>query len=117
MWRRRVATAGIAASFCAAHRMLSCEAEAPSDRSITREELASHRTTASCWMSIDNKVFDVTALLQSHPGGSSVLLQHAGRDASTAFNALHGPSVLPEIGAQYQVGILQATPEPEEPAS
>lgn len=39
---------------------------------------------------IDGHVIDCTAWLNVHPGGKSVIEQYIGKDATAAFNAIHG---------------------------
>jgi len=53
---------------------------------ITYEELLKHRSREDCWISIQNKVVDVTSFLANHPGGEEVLLVSAGADATGEFN-------------------------------
>ena len=43
---------------------------------------------------IDHKVYDLTDFLDAHPGGSVVLEQVAGQDATSAFYNLHRQEVL-----------------------
>lgn len=43
-------------------------------------------------MAVDGKVYDVTAFLNSHPGGSEYLLMHVGRDVTVPFNSYHALS-------------------------
>jgi isopentenyl diphosphate isomerase/L-lactate dehydrogenase-like FMN-dependent dehydrogenase len=42
------------------------------------------------------KVYDVTDFLSSHPGGSKVILQLAGRDATEEYDPIHPPGILEE---------------------
>ena len=46
-------------------------------------EIFEHNTKESCWLLIENKVYDVTEF--KHPGGKQILLQNAGQDATTQF--------------------------------
>lgn len=45
---------------------------------------------------MSGKVYDVTEFLSEHPGGSSILLKHAGRDATAAYEVAHGPEMIEE---------------------
>ena len=47
------------------------------------DEIFEHNTKDSCWLLIENKVYDVTKF--KHPGGKQILLQNAGQDATTQF--------------------------------
>lgn len=44
---------------------------------------------SSCWVIINNNVFDVTKFLSKHPGGPNIILQYAGRDATAAYEPIH----------------------------
>lgn len=41
-------------------------------------------------------MYDVTEFLNEHPGGSAILLKHAGRDATAAYEMAHGPEIIEE---------------------
>jgi L-lactate dehydrogenase (cytochrome) len=43
---------------------------------------------------INNTVYDITDFVDSHPGGSGILLKYAGRDATEAFEPLHRADTL-----------------------
>ncbi len=49
-------------------------------RIYTAEDVATHTTSASCWVSRGGKVYDVTAFIDDHPGGDDLILAHAGKD-------------------------------------
>ena len=45
------------------------------------EEVAKHKHKRDCWIVIHGWVLDVTPFLEDHPGGTSVILDHAGTPA------------------------------------
>ena len=49
-------------------------------RIYTAEDVASHCTSESCWISYRGKVYDVTQFLSDHPGGDDLILNFAGKD-------------------------------------
>ncbi|KAI6173594.1 Cytochrome b5 [Aphelenchoides besseyi] len=51
----------------------------------TREEVAKHNSSASGWIIVRKKVYDVTRFLNEHPGGELVLLDRLGGDATIEF--------------------------------
>ena len=59
---------------------------APEGRVITLEELATHKTTKSCWIAFDGGVFDATNFLDEHPGGSDQIMNFPGKDATRDFD-------------------------------
>ncbi|KAL2141393.1 hypothetical protein VTI28DRAFT_2437 [Corynascus sepedonium] len=63
-------------------------------QTISPLELSSHNTLGSLWIAIEGQVYDLTEFAPNHPGGLSILLQHAGKDGTAAYNAVHSPSLL-----------------------
>jgi alkylation response protein AidB-like acyl-CoA dehydrogenase len=61
---------------------------------LTRDAVAKHNTPEDMWCIIDHKVYDLSDFVDAHPGGSVVLEQVAGTDATTAFYNLHRQEVL-----------------------
>ncbi|KAF0984213.1 hypothetical protein FDP41_007390 [Naegleria fowleri] len=56
-------------------------------RTITKQELEEHNedNTKAQWIAVDGKVYDITDYKHEHPGGEDILLEHAGADATEAF--------------------------------
>lgn len=76
---------------------------------ISLNELAKHNTAESCWIAINGVVFDVTGFISQHPGGSAVLIQHAGSDATEAFNEIgHSKHAMKQLEA-LMIGLLEGT--------
>ncbi|TFK41614.1 fatty acid-2 hydroxylase [Crucibulum laeve] len=55
-------------------------------RMYTVEDVASHKTAGSCWVTRQGKVYDVSKFLDDHPGGDDLILQYAGKDIDTAMD-------------------------------
>jgi 4-hydroxysphinganine ceramide fatty acyl 2-hydroxylase len=49
------------------------------------DELSSHASSSSCWISYKGKVFDVTRFLPDHPGGDDIMLKYAGQDVENVM--------------------------------
>lgn len=47
---------------------------------FSRAEVESHSSAKSCYVTIGNKVYDVTEFIDDHPGGGSLVLEYAGKD-------------------------------------
>lgn len=47
---------------------------------FTAAQVASHSSAKSCFVTVGNKVYDVTDFLDAHPGGSDLVLEYAGKD-------------------------------------
>ncbi|KAL2862225.1 FMN-dependent alpha-hydroxy acid dehydrogenase family protein [Aspergillus lucknowensis] len=67
-----------------------------SDRVFRLFDLRSHKGESDCWIAIHGNVYNVTKFLNSHPGGKRVILQHAGTDATAAFDDVHPVEILDE---------------------
>jgi isopentenyl diphosphate isomerase/L-lactate dehydrogenase-like FMN-dependent dehydrogenase/predicted heme/steroid binding protein len=58
--------------------------------------VSKHTSPDSCWVVLYGKVYDVTEFLPSHPGGSKIILQLAGKDATEEYDPIHPPGILEE---------------------
>lgn len=76
---------------------------------FTRAQVAQHNTRDDCWISIDNKVYDVTKFLDAHPAGSQIILDLAGKDCTRVFWSFHAQDIL----AKYESKLLVGTLAPE----
>ncbi|KAI0694956.1 oxidoreductase [Cytidiella melzeri] len=54
-------------------------------RIYTDEDVSAHSTSASCWVSRNGKVYDVTKFLDDHPGGDDLILKYAGKDIGSVM--------------------------------
>lgn len=61
---------------------------------ISAQEVSKHNTREDCWVIIHDKVYDLTKFLPEHPGGTRVILNQAGKDATAAFDPVHPPDII-----------------------
>lgn len=80
------------------------------DRTITLAEVAYHDTPNDCWVVIYDRVYDISTFLDEHPGGGEIMLEYAGRDASTAFRGSGHSRMASKALERFLVGEL---PMPE----
>ncbi|KAJ5608234.1 hypothetical protein N7537_004853 [Penicillium hordei] len=74
---------------------------------LSAQQISEHKTPEDCWVVVDKQVWDVTDFLEEHPGGSAIILKHAGRDATKAYSEVHAPSVMKNnLHAEKFKGIL-----------
>lgn len=66
----------------------------PDRKLVSIGEVSKHNTEKDCWLAIDNEIWDLTEFAPQHPGGASIILKYAGRDATQAYNEIHSPSIL-----------------------
>ncbi|KAK4127042.1 cytochrome b5-like protein [Parathielavia appendiculata] len=69
--------------------------------------IAKHTSPESCWVVLHGNVYDVTEFLPEHPGGSKIILQLAGRDATAEYDPIHPPGILEEnLKPEAKLGIV-----------
>ncbi|KAK2873233.1 hypothetical protein FQN49_002506 [Arthroderma sp. PD_2] len=74
---------------------------------ISTQAIAKHNTASDCWVVVENQVWDITDFIHEHPGGPSIILKYAGRDATTAYSAVHSPDIIREgLPADKLKGVL-----------
>jgi cytochrome b involved in lipid metabolism len=74
---------------------------------LSLELVAQRNTAASCWSVVNGTVYDLTAWIAQHPGGSGRIIGMCGRDASASFNGQHGGESGPaSFLAEYRLGEL-----------
>lgn len=76
---------------------------------ITQAEVASHNSAKSCFVTIDERVFDITEFVEDHPGGGDLVLEYAGKDVKEILedeiSHKHSDSAY-EILDDYLVGFV-----------
>ncbi|CAJ1010256.1 putative Cytochrome b5-like Heme/Steroid binding domain containing protein [Leishmania naiffi] len=73
---------------------------------ITREEVASHNTSASLWIIVDNSVLDITSLIGRHPGGNDALLKRGGGVKDCARDLMFHGRAARRSAQRYKIGEL-----------
>ena len=74
---------------------------------IAVTDLAAHNTRADCWVGIEGSVYDLTAYVDKHPGGSDKILELCGTDGTSAFAGEHGSEKKPAaVLAGAQIGAM-----------
>ncbi|KAK4508855.1 uncharacterized protein ATC70_013478 [Mucor velutinosus] len=70
------------------------------------DDVSKHNTKNDLWMTIHNKVYNITEFVLEHPGGEEVLLDEAGKDATEAFEDIGHSDEAREILEKYLIGTL-----------
>jgi len=84
-------------------------------KKYTFDEVQQHRSIESCWVVLYGAVYDVTSFLPSHPGGSKIILQLAGTDATEEYDPIHPPGTLEEsLPADAKLGEFDESTLPVE---
>ncbi|KAK5036965.1 hypothetical protein LTR13_005345 [Exophiala sideris] len=61
---------------------------------IHGSEVAEHSSRESCWVIVKGQVYDITGYLDQHPGGSTILLQYGGKDATAIYEPNHPEGII-----------------------
>lgn len=75
---------------------------------LTRNVVSHHSAANDAWVIHNGSVYDITMFLESHPGGSAILLDHLGRDVTTAMDSYsdshaHSPFAF-KLLEKYRIG-------------
>eukprot|EP00096_Caligus_rogercresseyi_P015091 TRINITY_DN7545_c0_g1_i1.p1 TRINITY_DN7545_c0_g1~~TRINITY_DN7545_c0_g1_i1.p1 ORF type:complete len:103 (+),score=24.23 TRINITY_DN7545_c0_g1_i1:137-445(+) len=73
---------------------------------ISLKEVSQHSSPNDIWIVIFNKVFNVTEFIKEHPGGSDIMLEYGGRDATLAFLGSGHSQDAFDILKDYCIGVL-----------
>lgn len=75
--------------------------------SFTAQEVSTHNTASNCWAIASNNVYNLTSIVTAHPGGQAAIINLCGKDATTAFNTVHGNSATAKAAlASVLIGTL-----------
>ena len=84
-------------------------------KTYTYDEVQQHRSQDSCWVVLYGNVYDVTSFLPEHPGGSKIILQLAGTDATEEYDPIHPPGTLEEsLPSEAKLGSFDESTLPKE---
>ncbi|KAI5367868.1 Putative FMN-dependent dehydrogenase, cytochrome b5-like heme/steroid binding protein [Septoria linicola] len=82
-------------------------------KTFTFDEVQQHKSKDSCWVILYGNVYDVTSFLPEHPGGSKIILQLAGSDATEEYDPIHPPGTLEDsLPESAKLGTIDASTLP-----
>ncbi|KAK0383892.1 hypothetical protein NLU13_7984 [Sarocladium strictum] len=82
-------------------------------RQISWGEVQGHDKEKDVWIIVNGQVFDMTGFAPEHPGGAEIIYQHAGKDASEAYNEVHSPNLIRKhLEESCHVGTFDASTLP-----
>jgi flavocytochrome c len=76
-------------------------------RSVSQDELAFHKSSDDCWVSIKGTVYDFTDFLEEHPAGAESILKLGGTEGAAAFFEVHNEGMLDDFEDSI-IGFLEA---------
>lgn len=80
---------------------------------FTYEQVAAHNTKDDAWIIYGDRVFDVTAYLDEHPGGEEVIIDCLGDDATEAFDDIGHSEDAQQTLEQLLIGKLEGGVKPK----
>ncbi|PBP18263.1 FMN-dependent dehydrogenase [Diplocarpon rosae] len=79
------------------------------------QEVSQHNVPEDLWVIVNNNIYDLTEFAPNHPGGTGIIHHYAGRDASSAYNEIHAPSLIQtSLTSSKHVGVLSLLSRPAE---
>ena len=74
---------------------------------ITMADVAKHNSASDCWSAVSGNVYDLTAWISQHPGGSGSIVGMCGVDGTAGFDGQHAGQARPaQELASFLVGPL-----------
>ncbi|KAH6880518.1 mitochondrial cytochrome b2-like protein [Thelonectria olida] len=84
-------------------------------RIVLQSEITSHNTPDDVWIVVNGIVYDLTEFAPDHPGGSEIIYQYAGHDATDEYNKFHAPSLIQKtLDKEHRVGSFDASTATDE---
>lgn len=81
---------------------------------LSYQEVNAHNQKQDCWVIIHGKAYDVSEFMDEHPGGASVILKYAGKDATKAFDPIHPADTLTKyLPEKYHLGPVDMSTKPK----
>jgi cytochrome b5 len=75
-------------------------------KTFKRVEVAELVTYEKCIIIINEFVYDVSAFLERHPGGDDIIIEYAGRDATSAFEGKGHSEQAYEMLESFKIGVI-----------
>ena len=73
----------------------------------TMAQVSANNSAKSCWAVVEGSVYNLTAWINSHPGGSGAILSLCGTEATSSFKGKHGNQSRPAAQLSgYLLGVL-----------
>ncbi|ODQ80736.1 hypothetical protein BABINDRAFT_34639 [Babjeviella inositovora NRRL Y-12698] len=90
-----------------------------SKKAYTAKDVRSHNRSTDCWVTLGEKVYDVTEFLDAHPGGPELIMEYAGRDITDimkdAASHIHSSSAYEMLDDEMCTGKLVEAAVEEQP--
>lgn len=61
-----------------------------SNNTYTMEQVSLKDSQDECWVVVNSKVYDVTSIIETHPGGTKPIINNCGKEATQVFETQGG---------------------------
>lgn len=86
----------------------SATASTTASKTYAMKQVRRHGATGHCWSVVNRNVYDLTAWIGLHPGGSAAIAGMCGRNGTAAFTSQHGGNAnVASILNDYKIGRLR----------
>lgn len=85
---------------------VNSQKEKKEERTVSIEELAKHDRPDDCWVAIHGTVYDLTEFAEEHPAGPISIHELAGKDGTSAFEAVHNAGLMEDF-EEERIGTLE----------
>lgn len=72
---------------------------------LTLNEVAQHNNASSCYLTINNNVYDVSSYIDLHPGGRRQITSRCGTEVTGIFAQIHSNRAW-DLLAKYKIAVL-----------
>ncbi|GAM27888.1 hypothetical protein SAMD00019534_110640 [Acytostelium subglobosum LB1] len=76
------------------------------DTVYTMDEVRRHKSVDDLWVVVHDKVYDLTHFVKDHPGGMSVIMGEAGKDATLSFEDIGHSYTAYNLLEKFKIGVL-----------
>jgi len=74
-------------------------------KTYTMKQVKKHRSATDCWTVVNKGVYNVTAWIPKHPGGSAVVVSMCGKKATALYKTQHaGDAAAASVLKGYRIG-------------
>ena len=87
-------------------RAATSEKHAADVSCYTRDQVAEHCFEGDIWIIIRDRVYDVSSFINRHPGGSEIVFDYAGADATNAFESVGHSEDARRLLCTFDIGKL-----------
>lgn len=74
---------------------------------LSLSEVNKHNSASDCYLIINQKIYNVSSFINSHPGGAQKITEKCGQEVSDLFAQIHSNRAW-DLLKKYQVGTISS---------